>query len=250
MKASLTLREDPKNPIVKAKIPLTIFGVPFSSGVVAGDYEELCISFSTAFRSGPLLKFSYRPNDLCRPFGVTLRTGIGQFGSPAESPISISAEFSFIGSNCRPSFLLQFKPRAGDFSVRNFVESPQLNLSSESLEVQNVVVSEEKLTCNQLFSPGVSMKFPPPVATAQGGGGGSRAVLLSQELPYLAFRKIAIEHVGGDKAGKEKKRHSRGKEGDVAGARLGLKPELNLLKSENQLMKKERMERLEIETDF
>ncbi|KAL2251352.1 uncharacterized protein LOC105173780 [Sesamum indicum] len=233
MKASLTLREDPKNPIVKAKIPLTIFGVPFSSRVEAGDYKELCISFSTAFRSGPLLRFSYRPNDSCRQFGVTLRTGIGKFGSPAESPISISAEFNSIGNNCRPSFLLQFKPRSGDFSVRSLVESPQLNLSSEnyeSLAVENVVVSEERLTWNQLFSRaygvltegemrattsvpvnhsvvrlGWSMKFLPPVATAEGGGGGSWAEFLSKELPYLVLRKIAVEHVPGQKAGMGKK---------------------------------------------
>ncbi|KAI3448939.1 hypothetical protein Pfo_005604 [Paulownia fortunei] len=249
MKASLTFREDPKNPIVKAKIPLSIFGIPFCSGIEAGDYKELCISFSTAFCSGPLLKFCYRPNDSCRPFGLTLRTGVGQFGSPSGSPISMSAEFSFIGNNCRPSFLLHFKPRSGDFSVRRSVESPLINVSSqnsESLRIQNDVVSAEKLTWNQLVSGaygvlsdgevcartsvpvnravvklGWSMRFPPPVAAAGGSSdGGSRAEILLKELPYLVLRKIAIEHVAGDKTGKKRERDSPWKRGDVAEARL------------------------------
>ncbi|KAL0339243.1 UNVERIFIED_CONTAM: hypothetical protein Sangu_1446400 [Sesamum angustifolium] len=184
MKASLTLHEDPKNPFVKAKIPLTIFGVPFCSGVEAGDYKELCISFSTAFRSGPLLRFSYRPNDSCRQFGVTLRTGIGKFGSPAESPISITAEFS---STERLTWNQLFCRAYGVLTEGEM-------RATTSVPVNHAVVRL-----------GWSMKFLPPVATAEGGGGGSWAELLSKELPYLVLRKIAIEHVAGDKAGKGKK---------------------------------------------
>ncbi|KAK6143114.1 hypothetical protein DH2020_023462 [Rehmannia glutinosa] len=168
----------------------------------------------------------------------------------------MSAEFSFTG-NSRPSFLLQFKPRSGDFSVRRFVESPLISLSSQnykSLLIQNDVVPAEKLSWNQLFSSaygvltdgevcartsvtvsravvklGWSMRFP-PAGDSKGGYG---AEILLKDLPYLVLRKIAIEHVAGDTSGKAKKRRSHGKKGNVAEARAYLKRELDLLKSDN-----------------
>ncbi|KAH6813033.1 hypothetical protein C2S51_022051 [Perilla frutescens var. frutescens] len=251
MKASLTLRDHPKNPIFKAKIPISIFGFPFRSGIQAGDFHELCLSFSTAFCSGPLLNFCYRPNDSRRPFGFTVRTGVG-------SPISMTAEFSCAG---RPRFLLHFKPRSGDFSVRRSVEStPAMN---QNHEIQNGGVAEEKLnwSWNQFLSGaygvlsdgevrartslpvngavlklGWSMKLPPTVAAEEGdgggGGGGWRDAKLLKELPmpYLVLRKIAIER----EAGEGKRREPRGNDDDVAERRLDvIREELDLVKSDN-----------------
>ncbi|KAL3624589.1 hypothetical protein CASFOL_031257 [Castilleja foliolosa] len=242
MKASLTLREDPKPPILKAKIPLNILGVQFSSDIIAGDHDELTIGFSTAFLSGPLLKFYYRPNDSRRPFGLILKTGIGKLGSPSGSPISMTAEFGLIGNDSRPGFLFGFKSRSGDFSMRRSVETPPLDdlfSGNFSMLAQNDVVKE--LSWNRLFTGacgvlsegevcartsvtvnraavkiGWSMRFPTPM---EGGDGGSKAEGLFEELPYLVIRKIKIEHVAGDEMEKEKEKRC----GDVVE-----KPELGL----------------------
>ncbi|XP_058070847.1 uncharacterized protein LOC131219611 [Magnolia sinica] len=116
MKASLKFREDQK-PLVRAKIPLSVLGLPFLSGISAGDSKELCLNLSTFFESGPSLKVSYRPNDSWNPFSLAVKTGIGSFGSPISAPMAMSAEFNLLGRG-NPSFFLQFKPQIGDFSFK------------------------------------------------------------------------------------------------------------------------------------
>uniref|UniRef100_A0A2P2PXG3 Uncharacterized protein n=1 Tax=Rhizophora mucronata TaxID=61149 RepID=A0A2P2PXG3_RHIMU len=61
MKASLKFREDQK-PLFRAKAPLSIFGLPFQSGIVAGESKELTLNLATFFESGPSIKIAYRPN--------------------------------------------------------------------------------------------------------------------------------------------------------------------------------------------
>ncbi|RWR77836.1 hypothetical protein CKAN_00634000 [Cinnamomum micranthum f. kanehirae] len=116
MKASLKFREDQK-PLVRAKIPLSILGFPFLSGVSAGDSKELCLNLSTFFESGPSLKIGYRPNDSWNPFSLVVKTGIGSFGSPISAPLAMSAEFNLLGRG-NPTFFLHFKPQIGDFSIK------------------------------------------------------------------------------------------------------------------------------------
>ncbi|PSS13808.1 POU domain, class 2, transcription factor 2 like [Actinidia chinensis var. chinensis] len=126
MKASLKFREDQK-PLVRAKIPLSILGFPFQSGIVAGESKELALNLATSFASGPSLKLAYRPNDSLNPFTFVFKTGIGAFGSPISSPMCMSAEFNHLGTQ-NPSFFIHFKPRFGDFCLKksqssNFVKS-------------------------------------------------------------------------------------------------------------------------------
>eukprot|EP00262_Sarcandra_glabra_P007511 TRINITY_DN20378_c0_g1_i1.p1 TRINITY_DN20378_c0_g1~~TRINITY_DN20378_c0_g1_i1.p1 ORF type:complete len:379 (-),score=28.50 TRINITY_DN20378_c0_g1_i1:262-1398(-) len=128
MKASLKFREDQK-PLVRAKIPLSIIGLPFLSGISAGDSKELCLNLSTFFESGPSLKISYRPNDSWSPFSLVVKTGIGSFGSPISAPLAMSAEFNLLGHG-NPSFFLQFKPQIGDFCVKKTAGSA-ISLPSE-----------------------------------------------------------------------------------------------------------------------
>lgn len=128
MKASLKFREDQK-PLVKAKIPLSILGLPFLSGISAGDAKELCLDLGTSFESGPSLKLSYRPNDQWNPFTFVVKTGVGPFGSPTSAPFSMSAEFNILGRG-NPAFFLQFKPRLGDFSVKK-IAAPAASLPLE-----------------------------------------------------------------------------------------------------------------------
>ena len=116
MKASLKFREDQK-PLLRAKVPLCILGLPFQSGVIAGESKELTLNLGTFFESGPSIKIAYRPNDTWNPFSLVVKTGTGPFGSPISSSMLMSAEFNLIGRG-NPSFMLHFKPQFGDFSIK------------------------------------------------------------------------------------------------------------------------------------
>ncbi|XP_062166672.1 uncharacterized protein LOC133872992 [Alnus glutinosa] len=116
MKASLKFREDQK-PLLRAKVPLSILGLPFQSGIVAGESKELTLNLGTFFESGPSFKIAYRPNETWNPFSLVIKTGTGSYGSPISSSMLMSAEFNLIGRG-NPSFMLHFKPQFGDFSVK------------------------------------------------------------------------------------------------------------------------------------
>ncbi|GLT82036.1 hypothetical protein SLE2022_004510 [Rubroshorea leprosula] len=121
MKASMKFRDEQK-PLLRAKVPLSILGLPFQSGIVAGESKELTLNLATFFESGPSIKLAYRPNDTWNPFSVVVKTGTGSFGSPMSSSMLMSAEFSLLrGGN--PSFMLHFKPRFGDFSIKKVQSS-------------------------------------------------------------------------------------------------------------------------------
>lgn len=126
MKASIKFRDDDR-PLLRAKVPIGVLGLPFLSGVSAGsDAKDLRFDLSTAFPSGPALRLSYHPNDPLQPFALSVRTGLGALGSPIRAPFALSAEFNLLSSN-PPAFSLLFKPRLGDFSLANSVRSPPLS---------------------------------------------------------------------------------------------------------------------------
>lgn len=116
MKASLKFREEQK-PLFRAKVPLSILGLPFRSGIVAGESRELSLNLSTFFESGPSINIGYRPNDAWNPFSLIVKTGTGPFGSPVSSSMLMSAEFNLLGRG-NPAFMLHFKPQFGDFSIK------------------------------------------------------------------------------------------------------------------------------------
>lgn len=126
MKASIKFRDDDR-PLLRAKVPIGVLGLPFLSGVSAGgDARDLRFDLSTAFPSGPALRLSYHPNDPLQPFALSVRTGLGALGSPVRAPFALSAEFNLLSSN-PPAFQLLFKPRVGDFSLANSVRSPPVS---------------------------------------------------------------------------------------------------------------------------
>lgn len=141
MKASLKVREGNQNPLVRAKVPVTVLGLPFVSSVVAGDSSDLSFNLRSASAAGPSLKLSYAPNDPSNnPFSFSVKSGVGLFGSPDRSPLVISAHFSLLG-RLNPSFSLQIKPQLGDFSlkktarsipVQNHNPNPNPNASKEN----------------------------------------------------------------------------------------------------------------------
>ncbi|CAL5207545.1 unnamed protein product [Lathyrus oleraceus] len=122
MKASLKFRDEQKKPLLRAKIPLSILGTPFQSGIVAGESKELTLNLSTFFQSGPSLRLAYRPNDSQNPFSLMVKTGTGSFGSPLSSSMLMSCEFNLLNRSktggSQPLFMLHFKPRFGDFSFK------------------------------------------------------------------------------------------------------------------------------------
>ncbi|CAK9181574.1 unnamed protein product [Ilex paraguariensis] len=151
MKASLKFREDQK-PLFRAKVPLNIIGFPFQSGIVAGEPKELSLNLSTFFDSGPSFKFAYRPNDTLNPFSLNFKIGIGHFGSPISSPMTMSAEFNFIG-NQNPSFFVHFKPQFGDFSIKQSISS---NFRKKVETKSNGVVPTEDNSVELVETPAIT----------------------------------------------------------------------------------------------
>lgn len=53
---------------------------------------------------------------------VSVKTGIGRFGSPIRAPMAMTAQFNILGTG-RPSFFVHFRPRKEDFSIKRSVQS-------------------------------------------------------------------------------------------------------------------------------
>lgn len=148
MKASLKFREDQK-PLLRAKVPLSILGLPFQSGIVAGESKELTLNLGTFFESGPSFKIAYRPNDTWNPFSLLVKTGTGSYGSPISSSMLMSAEFNLIGRG-NPSFMLHFKPQFGDFSVK---KSQSSVFDRTAVVPRDGVVSEDDASIEVVENP-------------------------------------------------------------------------------------------------
>ncbi|KAK7309098.1 hypothetical protein RJT34_05573 [Clitoria ternatea] len=132
MKLSLKFQDEDENQystqIMTAKVPITIFNNPFTSGLTAttatDSVSEFAFSLATNFPSGPSLKLSYSPTIDSLPFSLSLKSGLGVLGSPRHSPLVFSATFSLSNSlSPLPSFFLHFKPQSGNFSLNKTVFS-------------------------------------------------------------------------------------------------------------------------------
>ncbi|KAL9436851.1 hypothetical protein AB3S75_022824 [Citrus x aurantiifolia] len=130
MKLSLKLPDDSQNtqnpPILKVKIPITIFNQPFICSLTTAGSQHLSFSLGTNFPSGPSFKLNYTPlSTTCTsttPFSFSLKSGLGLFGSP----LIFSAHFSLSyrnPTNFTPTFLLHFKPEFGNFSLHKTTSS-------------------------------------------------------------------------------------------------------------------------------
>ncbi|KAI3446426.1 hypothetical protein Pfo_003091 [Paulownia fortunei] len=268
MKASIKFRDEQK-PLVRAKIPLNILNFPFQSGVSAGESKELSLNLSTFFDSGPSLKFSYRPNDSQNPFSFIFKTGIGHFGSPTKSALTMSAEFNLVG-NQNPSFFIHFKPDFGDFSLKKSHSSGFVKDLGERLNGGVVgggffpATVESKAAAGLVFNGLVKgtelsaktamplrdfavvnfrwgLRVPPQEAAADevdtvvvgrrsDRTGGIR-------LPLLVMNKIGIEHVAkanskGEKVGPAEKYDK------LTEACLEVKKQLQVIQAENGLLSK------------
>lgn len=129
MKASVKVREG-QRPLVRAKVPVQVAGLPFYSGISVGDEKELALHLGTNMEAGPSCSLSYRPNDPQSPLAVLLKTGFGLWGSPHAAPFTISAEFN-IARRENVSFTLRLKPRVGSFSFRKHFLSTSGNFGRD-----------------------------------------------------------------------------------------------------------------------
>ncbi|KAF8780973.1 hypothetical protein HU200_000939 [Digitaria exilis] len=186
MKASIKFRDDDR-PLLRAKVPVGVLGLPFLSGLAAGgDAKDLRFDLSTAFSSGPALRLSYRPNDPLQPFALSVRTGLGPLGSPARAPFALAAEFNLLSSNA-PAFSLLFKPRIGDFGLASSVRSPSSPPPPAAAQAPLAIKMADLATngddhdrdaqVNGFSSAGNG--FAANVAAAAGKGGGGVGALLS-----------------------------------------------------------------------
>ncbi|GMY14119.1 hypothetical protein FCV25MIE_09358 [Fagus crenata] len=270
MKASLKFREEQK-PLLRAKVPLSILGLPFQSGILAGESKELTLNLGTFFESGPSVKIAYRPNDTWNPFSLVVKTGTGSFGSPISSSMLMSAEFNLLGRG-NPSFMLHFKPQFGDFSIKKSQSSVldgKLGVVSEvdsSIEVverplMNAAFSGKKITALTADSTAgmiaglfsgveVAARTSLPVrgravvncrwgvripAEVKSAGENQTAGIAFQKIPFLVMNKIGIEHVDGGES--KKKDVTLPASGDVAEACFTVKRQLEVLQAENGLLR-------------
>ncbi|OWM82661.1 uncharacterized protein LOC116208579 [Punica granatum] len=178
MKASLKFRDDQK-PLIRAKVPLNIIGLPFQSGIVAGESKELTLNLGTFFESGPSVRVSYRPNDSWNPFSLVVKTGTGPFGSPISSSMSMSAEFNLLNRG-NPAFMLHFRPNFGDFSVKK---------SQSSVIKPKSISTEEDASIEVVEAP------PPPQTNGSyvldnGAFFGKKIAALTPGSPAVAFSGV------------------------------------------------------------
>ncbi|KAL9431616.1 hypothetical protein AB3S75_026750 [Citrus x aurantiifolia] len=156
MKLSLKLSDDSQNtqnpPILKVKIPITIFNQPFISSLtttttttktVAAGSQHLSFSLGTNFPSGPSFKLNYTPlSTTCTsttPFSFSLKSGLGLFGSPQDFSLIFYAHFflSYTNpTNFTPTFVLHFKPQFGNFSLHKTAASSNSNPANSGPHLQ------------------------------------------------------------------------------------------------------------------
>lgn len=276
MKASLKFREEQK-PLFRAKVPLSIVGLPFRSGIVAGESKELSLNLSTFFESGPSIKIAYRPNDTWNPFSLIVKTGTGPFGSPVSSSMLMSAEFNLLGRG-NPAFMLHFKPQFGDFSIKKS-QSSVLDQKAILKAPNGGALEDDDASIEVVESP-ILKKITVLPSRAAGQFAGvlsgvemaartalpvrSRAVVSFRwgvrvpaeitsestaginfkKMPCLVMNKIGIEHVDGADSKEKTSKKDAGQElgfmgkADVVDVCFSLKRQMEILQSENGLLKK------------
>ncbi|CAJ1967451.1 unnamed protein product [Sphenostylis stenocarpa] len=274
MKASLKFREEQQKPLFRAKVPLSVLGMPFQSGIVAGDPKELTLNLSTFFESGPSLKVAYRPNDSKNPFSLIVKTGTGPFGSPLKSSMLMSCEFNLPGRTGSPLFMLHFKPRFGDFTFKKtqtsifdgkgFCNAPNDVVENESVEVDTPSFVGAKipvLATNSRAAGAVAGMFSGVEVSARTTlpVRGRAAVKFRwgvrvpsefkgdgafQRIPFLVMDKIGVEHMM--ECGEARKGRASAGGGpeaaaptsaDVAEACFAVKRQMEVLQTENGLLR-------------
>lgn len=258
MKASIKLRDDEdKPPLLRAKLPISLFTLPFAASVVAGDPADLSVHLLTSFPSFPSLKLSYHPcpSNPSSPFSLTFKSGAGRLGSPANSPFHISLHLS---PSPNPSFSITLKPNLGHFSLSKTVASPSLPNPNPDRPKENgggvhlpiPVASMDRDALDELVSSGVGVRVRTGVSLGRRAGlkvrwavklppaeAGSYGVF--GRLPYLSLDKISVERVerAEEEAGREAKEWSEKDLEAMRGMCFWMGREVEELRKENGSIK-------------
>ncbi|KAJ6327178.1 hypothetical protein OIU78_014127 [Salix suchowensis] len=262
MKLSLNLQDDHQiqNPLLKAKLPISIFNRPFTSiftTTTTNSISDLTLALSTNFPSGPSLKFTYTPSTTTAisPISLSLKSGLGLFGSPHNSPLVFSANFSLSNSSSNlilPSFSLQFKPQFGHFSLHKRTTTPSsnpdydLNCGSQTTNrphLESGSPSKSGLG-NGFASDGSSVKAKTALPLTKRVSMNLRWAVnfpgdLGIKMPYLIVNKIGIERVERLKEVKKEKNNDSNL-GDLEllkGMCFWMRRDLEVLEAENREMK-------------
>ncbi|XP_019190941.1 PREDICTED: uncharacterized protein LOC109185392 [Ipomoea nil] len=253
--------------LLGAKIPITIFNLPFLSGFSTTTHHpsDLSLSLATNFSSGPTLKLAYTATSsssstsapAAPPLTLTLKSGIGVYGSPKNSPLIISANFSFSphSPHSNPTFSLLLKPQLGSFSLKKATSSnpnpnPKQNAEANSF---GFVPLERPMSLKDFSFEdyGKDSIFTGISVMARTEMPVTKTVLmncrwgvnfpedLGKRMPHLTLNKIGIERVDEViKEVKEKKSESSGGEVELLkGMCFWMKRELDTLQGENREMK-------------
>eukprot|EP00271_Cylindrocystis_brebissonii_P010467 TRINITY_DN26663_c0_g1_i1.p1 TRINITY_DN26663_c0_g1~~TRINITY_DN26663_c0_g1_i1.p1 ORF type:complete len:381 (-),score=62.36 TRINITY_DN26663_c0_g1_i1:1170-2312(-) len=149
-KASMRFREE-QSPLFRVKFPVTAFGLPLFSGADIGEKEELALKVGTGFDVGPQLRLVYKPHNDAAPQSVVVKVGLGPWGSPTGSLLSVVVEHTV--SNGQTNFTLRGHPRAGDFSLRrNHVAHQLMQNFSRSIPSKGTPVTMEKGVQSKSFA--------------------------------------------------------------------------------------------------
>ncbi|CAN4099760.1 unnamed protein product [Withania somnifera] len=258
--------------LLRAKIPISIFNLPFLScfSTTTNHPSDLSLSLATSFPSGPTLKLSYSTastptptptTPITPPLTLTLKSGTGVFGSPKNSPLVISANFSFspLSPNQNPTFTLLFKPQLGSFSLRKSTTSGASSDNSSAVGKQNGdgnsfgFVPLERPSSFKEFSMEDYAKdsvFKGIAVMAKTEMPLTKRVMLDcrwgvnfpkdlgNRMPFLSVNKIGIKRVEEVKEVKEKKDDENSGENELLkGMCFWMKKELEMLQRENREMK-------------
>ncbi|KAF8690130.1 hypothetical protein HU200_041369 [Digitaria exilis] len=229
MKASIKFRDDDR-PLMRAKVPIGVLGLPFQSGLAAGgDPRELRFDLSTAFASGPSLRLSYRPNDPGLPFALTVRAGLGPLGSrrgPRLGDFSLSHTLRSASADASPAArkVGEVTPD-GDGHEQGFVykSSPSFSFTGSGLAADVAAAGTKSgvgalLSGMQLTTRSVlplwgraSLRFnwglrvPPELLADDGGAGRGKAARAPvSKMPLLVMSKLSIEQSPRADAGSRK----------------------------------------------
>ncbi|KAL6979834.1 hypothetical protein U1Q18_021490 [Sarracenia purpurea var. burkii] len=284
MKFSLKVQDQHRNPqshhqpshhhqnplLFRAKVPISVFGLPFLSGVAATDNSDLSFSLRSNFPSGPSLKLSYTPafttttattaataaTATTSPLTLTLKSGVSLFGSPNNSPLIISADFTFSPQNPNPipTFSLQIKPHFGDFSLHKTTYSSPNPYPKANDEISSMgFVPLEKprawkdLTLDSSYKDsllsGIAVMAKTTLPVMMGVAincrwGVNFPADISKKLPFLTVNKIGIERV--EKVKEVEVKNSQGNVGDLEllkGFCVSVGRELEVLQKENREIK-------------
>lgn len=230
MKASVKLRrEDPGGPppLLRAKLPVAALCLPFVAAASAGAPRDLSFQLRTAFPAGPSLRLSYHPHQQGHPFSITLRSGVGPWGSPSSSPLLLSAHLPIGAAGAALSFSIQIDYSVGDFSLKKAAGAsappapnpPVLKENGDGVHgppqwtevpAEREGVAEERTprtavtvrtTLAVARKAAVRLRWAVKVPRAAGG----ESAPGGKGLPFLAVDKISIERSGKEgNGGREK----------------------------------------------